>query len=778
VNNDRDPQPTPHHHDPAQDAAADAAAAADDSVQPTWGQWFANNAVMLAFIAAAIGFIVYKGLDVVDLLKVAAGLGLVIFIHELGHFLAAKWCDVHVETFSIGFGKAIPGCKFKYGETTYKVGWIPLGGYVKMVGEGENADTEEAEEDPRSFKNKRVGQRMLIISAGVIMNIFLAAVCFLVVYMHGVEEKPPIIGWVEAGSPAWQEGMHSEIVLDQIDNLKNPVFDDVRPVVMGTNKGETVRFVYREKPGGPEIVAVVEPGRDSEALFPVVGVGPASQLVLAQSRKGDFKPVRPGSPAAAANAFRQGDRVIACSDDPADPKKVTPIPPDKRDGAAGKLDYFAFQRRLHDLRGKPMIVRVERDGGATEDITLGPAYYVTTGMRMEMGRLAARRKDSPAARAKVVSPAGEEDGLQVRKPDAKETTGDKIISVEVETGPDRSLRWLSGQGQTETHPEGKRTVEVRPLDPLRLPYELERWADTHPGAKTLKVEVLRPTAPKEQKSETKRVTLEMDWDDSAKYYREIQTTPNSPLSIPCLGLAYHVEAVVEDVAEGTPAAAAGMQKGDLIKEIRWKEMVKGEVKPSKWQEIKSHQWAYVFAALQAMDPKEIDLKVERGGGTVEATLKAEPDETWPIADRGLYFQLDTRLHKASDLLDALGLGLHRTVRTVRVIYQNLYAMVFGRVSAWTMSGPLTIADVSYKIAGENLWQFILFIGMINVNLAVINFLPIPVLDGGHMVFLLYEKIRGKPAPESVLAAAMYTGLALILALMCFVLFLDVKRLFF
>ena len=66
---------------------------------------------------------------------------------------------------------------------------------------------------------------------------------------------------------------------------------------------------------------------------------------------------------------------------------------------------------------------------------------------------------------------------------------------------------------------------------------------------------------------------------------------------------------------------------------------------------------------------------------------------------------------------------------------NLYAMIFGRVSAKTMSGPLTIANVSYRFAGEDFWQFLLFIGMISVNLAVVNFLPIPVLDGGHMVFL-------------------------------------------
>ena len=69
--------------------------------------------------------------------KVAIGLGLVIFIHELGHFVAANLSDVHVETFSIGFGPPILGlCRFKRGETYYKIAWFPLGGYVKMLGEG------------------------------------------------------------------------------------------------------------------------------------------------------------------------------------------------------------------------------------------------------------------------------------------------------------------------------------------------------------------------------------------------------------------------------------------------------------------------------------------------------------------------------------------------------------------------------------------------------------------------------------------------------------------
>jgi len=115
------------------------------------------------------------------------------------------------------------------------------------------------------------------------------------------------------------------------------------------------------------------------------------------------------------------------------------------------------------------------------------------------------------------------------------------------------------------------------------------------------------------------------------------------------------------------------------------------------------------------------------------------------------------------------------VRFVRDTYRNLYSIVFGRVSAKTMSGPITIATVSYRFAGEDFWQFLLFLGLISVNLAVVNFLPIPVLDGGHMVFLIYEKIRGKPASEHVRLVATYVGLLLILSLMAFVIYLDIKR---
>jgi regulator of sigma E protease len=277
------------------------------------------------------------------------------------------------------------------------------------------------------------------------------------------------------------------------------------------------------------------------------------------------------------------------------------------------------------------------------------------------------------------------------------------------------------------------------------------------------------------------VELEMTYEDSYGHEREVISLPNTPEPLTGLGLAYWVQPVVDSVEPNSPAAQAGLKAGDLVTSARLiAKDYDGSDKPGEWEEIKANQWAAVDAAFQTRPPHQIELKVKPVGGGDEAVfnLTGRPDTNWPLEDRGFIFQQDFRTQKAADIGDALNLGARRTVRFIQEVYMNLYAMIFGRVSAKTMSGPHTIANVSYRFAGEDFWQFLLFIGMISVNLAVVNFLPIPVLDGGHMVFLILEKILGRPVPERVFAFAMYLGLAMILSLMIFVITMDIRRLFF
>jgi regulator of sigma E protease len=719
-----------------------------------FGGWLAANLLPLAFVAAVVGLIIWRGLDIGPVALAVLGLGLVIFIHELGHFLAAKACDVHVETFSIGFGKAIPGCQFRRGETLYKIGWIPLGGYVKMVGEGENADTEEADEDPRSFKNKPVWQRMVIISAGVFMNLVLGSLCFIFAYMHGVEETPAVVGTVGIGSPAWQADLRSGTQILQIDSITRPTFEDIRPEVMGAAKGEGVLFRVRDQ-GGSTRDANLVPRRNPEDLYPLVGINPIHKLVLPKQRKSDISAVQPNSAADQARAtqdgspFRGEDRIVAVAGEP--------IAPD---------NPFAFEHALHRNRGRPLSIQVDRDGTRL-DFVVPPAWtQILPGVRYQMGRVAAFRTDGPAARAVPVGAPGE-GGLEVARFDTP-GSGDRIIAIEVADG-DTRRRFVD-----EVSPQPQPGVVEVPFTPLRLGYDLETWAETATD-KTVRVTVLRAPTPTSKTG--RRTTFEMTWDPALVDSGEVPIGPSGPTSISGLGLAYFVDTTVDTV---NPAAGSPLVKGDIVTQLRIPKLDdKGATSPGKWIKLKQYQAVYLHDLLQISPVPQIDVKVTRANGTeAELALTLAPDTTWAATDRGFFFPYASEIQQAQGAIEALGMGWHRTVRTVRVIYQTLYATIFRQISAETMSGPLSIANASYNIAGNNFWQFIIFIGLININLAVVNFLPIPLLDGGHMVFLIYERIRGKPAPEKLQEWSMWIGLAFILLLMAFVIFLDVRKLFF
>ena len=129
---------------------------------------------------------------------------------------------------------------------------------------------------------------------------------------------------------------------------------------------------------------------------------------------------------------------------------------------------------------------------------------------------------------------------------------------------------------------------------------------------------------------------------------------------------------------------------------------------------------------------------------------------------------------ASSIFGAIGMGLHNTHRSVVNVFGNLRGLILGRLPLdKNLGDPAHIGEMAYRIAGYDIWEFVFFLGLISVNLAVVNCLPIPVLDGGHMVFLLYEKFRGKPASEGVRSGATYAGLAIILCLIGLVFFLDI-----
>ena len=176
-------------------------------------------------------------------------LTIVVFVHEFGHFIVARWCGVSVKTFSIGFGREIFGFTERKG-SRWRFAWIPLGGYVKFV-DDENAasqpspdtlDKMSAAEREGAFQNKALWQRAAVVAAGPIANFILAIMVYAAVnFTFGVRTITPVVGEVKAGMPAAVAGIQSGDVIRSIDDWTVEGFEDVQRLV-GINAGRPLQF--------------------------------------------------------------------------------------------------------------------------------------------------------------------------------------------------------------------------------------------------------------------------------------------------------------------------------------------------------------------------------------------------------------------------------------------------------------------------------------------------------------------------------------------------------
>jgi regulator of sigma E protease len=169
-------------------------------------------------------------------------LGILIFIHEFGHFLVAKLVGVKVLTFSLGFGPKLLGTKI--GETEYQISALPLGGYVKPLGDNPR-DKVPKEEQARAFIHQPVPKRMAIILAGPLANFLLAIVIFCLLYsIMGIPQSPALVGKVVQGSPAQKAGIQSGDLILQVDKVKIAQWADL-PSVIAKSKGRNLQLIVR-----------------------------------------------------------------------------------------------------------------------------------------------------------------------------------------------------------------------------------------------------------------------------------------------------------------------------------------------------------------------------------------------------------------------------------------------------------------------------------------------------------------------------------------------------
>jgi regulator of sigma E protease len=679
-------------------------------------------------------------------LQVALGLGFVIFVHELGHFAVAKMCGVRCDKFFLGFDVGGYKISKKWGETEYGIGILPLGGYVKMLGQEDTvasleeqlAKSRALEGSPeavqvtgpdgtkqwvhnRSYLAKSVPQRMAIISAGVIMNVIFAVVFAAIAFRLGAPEEPADVGGTAPGGAAWRAGLRPGDRIAKLDGVADPTYKSLVEAVLFGDPAKGVELLV-ERPGAkPRTVAVLP---DLDSPLPRIGVSPTNALRLSSTTD----PNVPNSPAGEAakekRGFQRGDQIVALN-------------------GVELTTYAELLRELLKNAAQPVTYTVVRGGtppvsdpfgelrgGERVEVTLDPNPRETLGITVAMGPVAAVQKDSPAEMTGV-------------KP------GDRIVAID---------------GAPVAQVAADRVAsDAAPLDPLAIDDLLSAKARAGESV-TLTLVRRGDEGTVEEVSVSPRA---LEWLEQAR-------DEDHPLAITTLGVACPLVAEVVAVTPNGPAAEAGVEPGDRLLSAKLLSGTKGDAASGEAIRLDGGKdsWPLLVSALQDKSPEfRVELEVERDGKSRTVKLATTVDPTGFSHARGAMLTPLKRLRVADTMGEAFQLGLAETGTALSSVYRFLQK-IGGQIPVTALGGPITIATAAGASAYEGVGALLLFLTMLSANLAILNFLPIPMLDGGHMMFLLYEGITGRPASEKFVVWLHTAGFMFLISLMAFVFALD------
>jgi regulator of sigma E protease len=240
-----------------------------------------------------------------------------------------------------------------------------------------------------------------------------------------------------------------------------------------------------------------------------------------------------------------------------------------------------------------------------------------------------------------------------------------------------------------------------------------------------------------------------------------------------LGLALYtppIAPVIGKVLPDTPAARSGLRDGDVITAIAGQPI---------------DNWQQVVTAIRGHPSVALDLKVRRADRTLNLSVTPQPVAgngashigrigVAPHVDQGAFANLVTEVRYP--LLPALAHAARKTWNMSVFTLKMLGEMVIGRVSLKNLSGPITIADYAGESAHVGWVAYLGFIALISISLGVLNLLPIPLLDGGHLMYYIVEIFRGRPVPDKVIEVGQQVGMVLLVTLMAFALYNDINRL--
>jgi regulator of sigma E protease len=683
------------------------------------------NALFWVAMAAAVLYLIMLHAGVVtNVIVVLLGFGSVVLVHEFGHFIVAKLGGIKVEAFSIfmpptlvGIRKTKAGFKFRFlpslysqgdeqppeqvEETEYRVGLIPFGGYVKLLGQEDTGPVKQVT-DPRSFANKPVGIRAAVIAAGVTFNVISAALIFMIVFLVGIKLPPAVVGEVVPKSPAARAGLQpGDEVLQINGETKDLDFSNILIAAALSRAHAPVPITVRHPDGSIEettLVAESVPG----SQFRDFGITQPLSLRIASIAEPNVLRERTG--------LMPGDTVVAV-----DGKKVDHY-----------WDLSKIVRQTLTPRIK-MTAERPKSGQGTE--------LVQTELPLDWTVSDNGDVKSEADLSQVFSMVPRLGVMDVDKDRAGGITAEQKDTSHLKAG---DIILAAGRTKNPTYQELREiTTEY---EGKSLPLQVLR-ADANGVERTLTVNVKPRRDPAQD-----RVVIGF---------------------VPTLDAAHAV--VAKTVPTEGITGALDIPRGARILSVNQKPV-------SSFYDViaEVRRWQGQPVTLQY----RLDKQAE-GGVTLPAALTGRPVDVGSVLAEPVPFKPMDRLYQAKDPLNAIGMGYRRTWTFVAQTYITLKRLIGGLISPKNLMGPVGIITVSYQIVAQQpLINYIYFLGLISATIAVINFLPIPPFDGGLIVLMLVEKVKGSALSERTQGILAYAGWALVLLLLIYVTYNDIYRSFF